>query len=533
MATGMFGADTDRLREVGGDFDRSGDVVEGAGFDLRGEIEAVDWIGIDADTYRDEWGERLRVDLGDLAEQLRDYRGRLDEHADAQDDASEPKGDEGCLQSTWNGVTDAIGGVGSFLGGVVEGVWGDITGVAGLLGFDENWNWSWDNVTETWSGMGVLIGYNPTDGTWGNWALAAEGWKTLGKDLIAYDQWGTDGTNAAGVTAWNIGSNFLPLGALGKLGDVGRVASHLDEAGDVGRIASHLDEVGDAGHAAGSLDEAAAASRAADDAGDAGRAADRAGDAGRWNTTGRSPDVPEGAARTVDNGGDAHKLSLHNGPYDTGATIDPATGELVSTSTARFTPDQVSHHYTTTTGRANPDLRVSTAPGTTPFEPNHRFVLDDGKTVIETNGFGQPEYTRYTMDGRGTNPDTGSYSSDPWRGGTQTSARNWPADMTHGSVDNRGHASPAQHRGPNEDLNTPPQSRAANETQAVTEMAISDHYYSAANGERPLIVERWAEYPTDRLGHAEGYRFRVTDADGNPVSLFDPDGNPAPMQFRD
>lgn len=533
MATGMFGADTEQLREVGGDFHRSGELVEGVGFDLRGEIEAVEWIGVDADAYRDEWGDRLRVDFSDLADLLRDYRGRLDRQADDQDDASETGGDEGCLESTWNGVTDAVGGVTSFLGGVVDGIWGDITGMAGLVGFDENWNWSWDNLTSTWTGMGVLIGYNPSDGTWGNWGLAGEAWTMVGKDLIAYDQWSSDGTGAAGVATWNIGSNFLPFGVLGTLGDVGRIAGTADAVADVGRVAGKLDELGDVGRVAGSLDEVGAVGRLADDAGDVGRVADDAADLGRWNMNGTSPDVPVGIGRTLDNGGDAHKLSLHNAPYDTGATIDPVTGDLVSTSGNRFTADQVSHHYTTTTGSANPDLRVSTAPGTTPFEPNHRFVLDDGKTVIETNSLGQPEYTRYTMDGRGTNPETGNFSSDPWRNGTQTSARNWPEDMTHGSVDNRGHMQPAQHRGPNEDLNTPPQSRTSNETQAITEMAISDYYYSSANNEAPLIVERWTEYPSDGLGHAERYRFEVTDSHGNPVTPLDPDGNPAPMHFDD
>ena len=518
MATGMFGANPDLLREVGGDFHRSGDLVERAGFDLRGEIDGVDWFGPDADAYRANWGDRLHQDFRDLAGTLRDYRGELERQADAQDDASEAGGKEGCLESTWNGIVD-------FGGGLLSGIWGDITGVAGLLGFDENWNWSWDNVVDTWTGMGVLVGYNPADGTWGNWGLAGDAWKTLGKEIVAWDTWGQNNGEAAGMSVWNIGSTFIPFGALGKAGKLGKLGL-LDEVGsvagkvdDVGTVAGKVDDVGSV---ASKADEAGSVAGKTDDAGSVAGKTDEAGGASRWNTDG-SPDVP-GTTRV--DGADANKMRLHDGPYDTGATIDPVTGDLVSTSGRTYTPEQVSHHYTTSTGAADPTLRVSdTAPY---FEPNHRYVLDDGKTVIETDELGRPDYTRYTMDGRGERPN-GSFSSDPWRGGTQTSAKNWPDELYHAN-DQRGHGSPAQHRGPNEDLNTAPQSPSANSAQAVVENAISESYYGQSNPQ-PYIVERGVTY--DGPGHASRYEFTVTDSHGNPVSLRDSKGNPVPMGFDD
>ncbi|GGA70303.1 hypothetical protein GCM10011490_21180 [Pseudoclavibacter endophyticus] len=496
MATGMFGANPDELRSIGTTFRRSGDVLERAGFDLRAEIDGVSWFGPDADRYRETWGASLHFDATELGNTLRDARDRLHRQADEQDEASEPGQDEGCLQSTWNGTT-------SFFGSLFGAVWGDVQGIAGLLGFDENWGWSWDNLAETWTGMGVLIGYNPSEGTWGNWGLAGDAWTELGKAIIAWDQWGDDNAGASGTTLWNVGSNFIGgIGILGKVGTVGTVGRLADDAATAGRV---VDDV--AGATARSSDEVAAAGRVGDDAADAGRA----GNAGHWNSNG-SPDVVDG--RRVDGVND-HKMSLHDPPYETGARIDPETGNLVSTSGRTFGPDDVSNHYTSATGSANPDLRVSTAEGTTPFEPNHRYVMDDGRTVTETDALGRPDYTRYTMDGRGEKPG-GGYSSDPWRAGTQTSAKNWPDEM-YNPGDNRGHAQPAQHRGPNEDINTPPQSATSNSYQAQVEMAISDHYYSPANNQQPLIVERHVQYGPD--GHAAHYDFTVTDASGNVVDL--------------
>lgn len=531
MATGMFGANPAQLRDVGARFHSLGGSIESVGFNLRGEIEGVEWFGSDAEAFVANWGDKLHLDLTGLGRTLQDIRGELDRQAGDQDSASEGGGrDEGCVSSTWDAVT-------GFVGNLAGAIWGDVQGIAALFGFDENFNWSWDNLATTWSGMGMLIGYNPNDGTWGNWDLAWEAVKYVGKSMVAWDDWGTDNSYASATAIWNVGSNFIPFGALGKVGKLGMVA---DDIADVGRVADDLadlgrvaDDLGDLGRVADDLGDVG---RVGDDLADAGRVGDDLADTarntppGHWNSKG-SPDVPD---TTRTKGVDGHKMSLHNPPYDTGATIDPVTGDLISTSKhadgsfRTFDADHVSNHYTTATGQADGSLRVSTAEGTTPFKTDHRYVLDDGKTVIETNSLGQPDYTRYTMDGRAMK-ENGGFSSDPYRKGTQTSAKNWPDHMTNPG-DQRGHGMPAQHKGPNEDINTMPQSPKANQMQADVEMAISDHFYDNP-GSGPLIVERRVDFHDG--GHAANYHFTVTDNSGKQLSFTDNKGRPIPMSFPD
>ncbi|MGO2111336.1 MAG: WXG100 family type VII secretion target, partial [Pseudoclavibacter sp.] len=193
VASGMFGANPEELRTIGDDFRGQGDHVERAGFDVRREIENVNWFGADAETYRETFANAMHAEFVDLVGTLGQYRDELRTQADRQDEASQPGDSEGCLESTWNGTK-------SFFGNLFGAVWGDIQGIATLVGFDENWNWSLDNLKETWTGMGVLIGYNPSDGTWGNWGLAGESWTELGKSIIAWDQWGDDNAGASGTT---------------------------------------------------------------------------------------------------------------------------------------------------------------------------------------------------------------------------------------------------------------------------------------------------------------------------------------------
>lgn len=219
MAKGMYGADTERLRSMAGDFASWGDSVEGIGFDLGGRIDGVEWNGSDATTYRGDWGDRLKLDLSGLGTRLADVRAELDVQADAQDDASTAGNvGEGCWESTWGGIKEFFGGL------IVDGIWGTLTelweGILDLprmVGFDEDWNWSWDNVVEAWKPLGPFIGYNPEDDTWWNWGLIGESWWGQFKDFVAWDMWADNWPRALGQVIWNVGSIALGIGIVKRV----------------------------------------------------------------------------------------------------------------------------------------------------------------------------------------------------------------------------------------------------------------------------------------------------------------------------
>ncbi|MBN6778348.1 hypothetical protein JRG19_07290 [Pseudoclavibacter alba] len=547
MATGMFGANPDELRAVGGEFGVAAGLLESSGATVGAEIAGVRWLGVDATLYRANWGTTIPSHLSELSGVLETVNTDLERQAGDQEDASQPgNGNEGCAKSVGDGLRSAGNALGGFLKGVfVDGIWGDLKGLGALFGFDEN-GWSWDTMKNTWKGMGGLIGFDKD----GNWSLDTLGntWKEVGKDFLAWDQWKTDPAGALGKVAWNVGSLFIGVGEakiLAKAGTVADAGKVADVASDAGRVA---DAAGDAGRVADGAGDAADAARVADNAGDAAdaskvgdnapwggdqagaapRSADEAGQisdeaaerASKWNQEdGYSPDVPNNGGRV--DGADADKMAMHNGPYDTGARINPETGNLVSTSGREFAPENVSHHYTTTTGAGDRSLKVGSGPDGMPFQPNHHYVLDDGKHIVETNEHGVPVYDRHIVDNVSGQEGAPITNSDPFRrgGGAPTSASSdgW-GGMNEGLVDpKRGHSDAASLRGANEDIAVRPQSDQANNYQALIENELQ-RAQQGKSAELPrqdyYVVERDTTVGNGGTGPATEYSFKITGADG-------------------
>jgi len=339
-------------------------------------------------------------------------------------------------------------------------------------------------------------------------------------------------------------------------GDAGRTA---DGATEAGRTA---DNAGDAARIADGSTEAAAAGRTADDASDAGRTAD--GDAAtdvpldqvdyskkepvgvqeyptmhrdgwegpdtfnRWNDgEGVSPDtVADGPPRVADDG-----RVTNFGPYDTGAVRLDDT-RIQSTSGRIYDNSQVSHHWSSaTTGEINYDLMLGSGPDGMPFEPNHRYVIDNGRMVIETNEFGAPIYERFIVDqtGAGDHFRKGLDGEGRLRDSTSVSNRDGTGNWGWGGLNQgleaptRGHSMGKQFGGGMEDiLQLPQESHANSVVQKDLETDIANEF--TANN-RDMVVERRIDYDVletpdggRAIGPAREYKFDVSYLDdGTPV----------------
>jgi hypothetical protein len=144
----------------------------------------------------------------------------------------------------WKDVVN--GGVSLVKGFVVDGLWEDVMGLVGFINpFD------WDKFSASWGGLWTLTGklfYAP-----GEWA---EGWKNLGKALVAWDMWSQDPARAFGTVLFNVVT--LPLAALkalkagkaARLGKAGTADDVADAVADTGKLpdgARLTDQLADAG----------------------------------------------------------------------------------------------------------------------------------------------------------------------------------------------------------------------------------------------------------------------------------------------
>jgi ppGpp synthetase/RelA/SpoT-type nucleotidyltranferase len=157
-------------------------------------------------------------------------------------DAERPWGapeekDEPWWKDVWNG------GVSLVKGFVVDGLWEDLKGVFGFVNvFD------WDTFSSSWGGLWTLTGkwfYAPGE--------AAEGWKNLGKAIVAWDMWSQDPARAFGTVLFNVVT--LPIGFVkafkaSKASKVGKVDDVADAAADARKLpdgTSLADQVADLG----------------------------------------------------------------------------------------------------------------------------------------------------------------------------------------------------------------------------------------------------------------------------------------------
>ncbi|MFE3899888.1 hypothetical protein ACFXPY_05845 [Streptomyces sp. NPDC059153] len=134
-------------------------------------------------------------------------------------------------------------------GFVVDGVWGTIKGLGTLFGVD-----GWDAAKQAWTGLaklatGLAIAITPGANA-AFWALPDDklpSWirdsrtamKETGKALVAWDQWGSNPSRAAGAVTFNVLTTVFTGGTGGAVagaGKAGMAAKALSFAGKAGRI---------------------------------------------------------------------------------------------------------------------------------------------------------------------------------------------------------------------------------------------------------------------------------------------------------
>jgi hypothetical protein len=147
-------------------------------------------------------------------------------------------------QDYWNMI------VSDNLGFWVDGLWGDVTGLFGLINpFD------WDTFSASWGGLWTLTG-----GLIFDTKNSLNAWKEFGKSFVAWDKWSEDPARAFGNVLYNVIT--LPLapakvGAIGKAGKAAGAAADVGKAADAGKAgkaasaAADVGKVGDVGKVEG------------------------------------------------------------------------------------------------------------------------------------------------------------------------------------------------------------------------------------------------------------------------------------------
>ncbi|WP_328926887.1 hypothetical protein OG429_21325 [Streptomyces sp. NBC_00190] len=133
-------------------------------------------------------------------------------------------------------------------GVIVDGVWGTIVGLGTLVGFQ-----GWDAAGQAWTGLaklatGLAISTLPIvgpaylaapDDKLPSWLRDSRtAMKETGKALLAWDQWGSNPSRAAGAVTFNVVTTVFTGGAGGAAsgaGKAGAVAKALSFAGKAGR----------------------------------------------------------------------------------------------------------------------------------------------------------------------------------------------------------------------------------------------------------------------------------------------------------
>ncbi|MGO2111480.1 MAG: WXG100 family type VII secretion target [Pseudoclavibacter sp.] len=84
----MYGANTAALRVIAGRFGQRSDGVQAVATTTLGEVNGVEWLGQDAEQYRDDYDHRVVTELKALAIVLENREKELFRQADEQDEAS-------------------------------------------------------------------------------------------------------------------------------------------------------------------------------------------------------------------------------------------------------------------------------------------------------------------------------------------------------------------------------------------------------------------------------------------------------------
>ncbi|MGX2995046.1 hypothetical protein JNUCC64_12225 [Streptomyces sp. JNUCC 64] len=262
---------------------------------------------------------------------------------------------------------------GSFLKGVfVDGLWGTVRGLGTLVGVD-----GWDAAGQAWTGLakvvtGLAVSAVPVVGV-AYWTVPEDGlpaWlrdsrtavKETGKALVAWDQWGTNPSRAAGAATFNVLTTVFTggAGAVAKTGSVARVIGALGRTGRLLDPVTHIArggkvvtvKVGDllAGlrqtDAGARIEVPASATPAAATAAPAAPAAPAVGAGAPVAGAGTAPDP-------------AHTVRLPDDATGAPQYLDTRTGQILDT-TGTPKPDTMPRDIT------NPDPHPTTSPQTPP-----------------------------------------------------------------------------------------------------------------------------------------------------------------------
>lgn len=86
--SGFWGADSGAVRQQGGGSTGAAGTVESLMAACGAVIDAVEWVGPDAEAFRERWGGEVRSRLEQVIEQLRADGDELTRHAEEQDEVS-------------------------------------------------------------------------------------------------------------------------------------------------------------------------------------------------------------------------------------------------------------------------------------------------------------------------------------------------------------------------------------------------------------------------------------------------------------
>ncbi|GFE16341.1 hypothetical protein Sgleb_43880 [Streptomyces glebosus] len=136
-------------------------------------------------------------------------------------------------------------------GVVVDGVWGTIKGLGTLIGVD-----GWDAAGQAWTGLaklttGVLITTLPIVGP-GFLMIPGDklpGWlrdsrtamKETGKALVAWDQWESNGSRAAGAVTFNVITAIFTRGGGAAVSGTGKAATAAKAVSIAGKVGHAID----------------------------------------------------------------------------------------------------------------------------------------------------------------------------------------------------------------------------------------------------------------------------------------------------
>ena len=108
MANGMFGANTDELRQVSDAFDMRTTVVESARRTTTRAVEATVWEGRDAEAFKQRYASEVAAMMQQLESVLQLHRTDISKQADEQDECSSAGGGGGDNRPWWQRLIDGL-----------------------------------------------------------------------------------------------------------------------------------------------------------------------------------------------------------------------------------------------------------------------------------------------------------------------------------------------------------------------------------------------------------------------------------------